>query len=146
VTITPTLSSTVLGPNGFGALRLGMTPAQAQATHLIGTPQTQSGQACATARLLAAPGVNTPSVFFSPTLGLAAIYAYAGITTPAGIAVGSTFTELTFAYPTWRGLQGSEGVGYVPANGASESEYRIAVSNGRVTQLALQLDAEDCYE
>jgi len=122
-----------------------MTFAQAQATHLVGAATTGSGQACKTARLLAAPG-GAPSLFFSPTLGLAAIYAYPGITTPAGIAVGSTFAQLAIAYPTWRGLQGTEGVGYVPATGATASEYRIAVSNGRVVELALQLDAEDCYD
>jgi hypothetical protein len=145
-TAVPTLSSVVLGSSGFGALRLGMTATEAQATHLVGSASLAPGETCPTGRLLAAPSGGTPSLFFSPSLGLAAIYAYPGITTPAGIKVGSTLAALQQAYPSWRGLQGDAGVGYVAAPGSTTSEYRIAVSNGRVIELAIQLDDEDCYE
>ncbi len=145
-TTAPSLSKVVLGSNGFGALKLGMTAAQAQATHLVGTASLAPGQTCPTGRLLAAPSGGAPSLFYSPSLGLAAIYAYPGITTPAGIKVGSTLAQLQQAYPTWRGLQGDEGVGYVAAPGSTTSKYRIAVSNGHVIELAIQLDNEDCYE
>ena len=145
-TAAPSLSKVVLGSSGFGALKLGMTAAQAQATHLVGTASLAPGQTCPTGRLLAAPSGGTPSLFYSPSLGLVAIYAYPGITTPAGIKVGSTLAQLQQAYPTWRGLQGDEGVGYVAAPGSTTSEYRIAVSNGHVIELAIQLNNEDCYE
>jgi hypothetical protein len=140
------LSKIVLGPDGFGTVKLGMTPAQAQATHLVSKPTTEVGQTCQTGRLLAAPSGGSPSLFFSPTLGLAAIYAYPGITTPAGIKIGSTLAQLQLAYPTWQGLQGTEGPGYVVADGGLASQYRIAVSNGRVIEIAVQFDAQDCYE
>ena len=141
VTPTPTLSPSrvVLGPDGYGALKLGMTPAQAQATHLVGSASAAPGQTCPTGRLLAAPSGGPPSLFFSPLLGLVAIYAYPGITTPAGITVGSTVAQLQQAYPTWRGLQGIEGVGYVLAPGSATSEYRIAVSSGHVIEVAIQI-------
>jgi hypothetical protein len=145
-TTAPKVSATVLGPDGFGALKLGMTPAQAQATHLVTTTSTAPGQDCATGRLSTAPSGGSPSLFFSPTLGLAAVYAYPGITTPAGIMIGSTLAQVQAAYPTWRGLQGDEGPGYVSAAGTSASQYRIAVSNGRVIEIAIQLDDQDCYE
>jgi hypothetical protein len=145
-TTVPTLSKVVLASYGFGALRLGMTAAEAQTTHLVGTASLAPGETCPTGRLLAAPSGGTPSLFFSPSLGLVAIYAYPGITTPAGIKVGSALADLRRAYPTWRGLQGDEGVGYVAAPGSTTSEYRIAVSNGHVIELAIQLDDEDCYE
>ncbi|HKE65572.1 MAG TPA: hypothetical protein VKB59_13125 [Micromonosporaceae bacterium] len=145
-TSPPKLSKIVLGPDGFGAVKLGMTPAQAQATHLVSKPTTEVGQTCQTGRLLAAPSGGSPSLFFSPTLGLAAIYAYPGITTPAGIKIGSTLAQLQLAYPTWQGLQGNEGPGYVVADGGLASQYRIAVSNGRVIEIAVQFDAQDCYE
>lgn len=145
-TAPPTLSNVVLGPSGFGALKLGMTATEAQATHLVGTASLVPGEICPTGRLLAAPSGGAPSLFFSPSLGLAAIYAYPGITTPAGIKVGSTLAALQQAYSSWRGLQGDEGVGYVAAPGSTRSEYRIAVSNGHVIELAIQLDDEDCYE
>jgi hypothetical protein len=142
----PSLSKVVLGSDGFGAVKLGMTASRAQATHLVGAASLAPGQTCPTARLLAAPSGGMPSLFFSPTLGLVAIYAYPGITTPTGIKIGSSFADLQRAYPTWRGLQGNEGVGYVPAPGSTTSEYRIAVSNGHVIELAIQLNNEDCYE
>lgn len=145
-TAAPSLSKVVLGSSGFGVLKLGMTAAQAQATHLVGTASLAPGQTCPTGRLLAAPSGGTPSLFYSPSLGLAAIYAYPGITTPVGIKVGSTLAQLQQAYPTWRGLQGDDGVGYVAAPGSTTSEYRIAVSNGHVIELAIQLNNEDCYE
>ena len=84
-TTGPSLSRVVLDSNGFGALKLGMTAAQAQATHLVGPASLAPGQTCPTGRLLAAPSGATPSLFFSPSLGLVAIYAYSGITTPAGM-------------------------------------------------------------
>jgi hypothetical protein len=142
----PSLSKVVLGSTGFGALKLGMTAAQAQATHLVGTASLAPGQTCPTGRLLAAPSGGAPSLFYSPSLGLVAIYAYPGITTPAGIKIGSTLAQLQQFYPTWRGLQGDEGVGYVAAPGSTTSEYRIAVLNGHVIELAVQLNNEDCYE
>jgi hypothetical protein len=145
-TTAPSLSKVVLGSNGFGALKLGMTAAQAQATHLVGTASLEPGQSCPTGRLLAAPSGGAPSLFYSPSLGLVAIYAYPGITTPAGVKIGSTLAQLQQAYATWRGLQGNEGVGYVAAPGSRTSEYRIAVSNGHVIELAIQLDNEDCYD
>ena len=123
-----------------------MTAAQAQATHLVSTASLAPGQTCPTGRLLAAPSGGLPSLYYSPSLGLAAIYAYPGITTPAGIKIGSTLAQLQQAYPTWRGLQGDEGVGYVAAPGSTTSEFRIAVSNGHVIELAVQLNNEDCYE
>jgi hypothetical protein len=145
-TVPPPLSKVVLGSSGFGALKLGMTSAQAQATHLVGSASLAPGQTCPTGRLLAAPSGGAPSLFYSPSLGLVAIYAYPGITTPAGIKIGSTLALLQQTYPTWRGLQGDEGVGYVAAPGSTTSEYRIAVSNGHVIELAIQLNNEDCYE
>ncbi len=145
-TAPPSLSTVVLGSTGFGALKLGMTAAQAQATHLVSTASLAPGQTCRTGRLLAAPSGGAPSLFYSPSLGLVAIYAYPGITTTAGIKIGSTLAQLQQAYPTWRGLQGDEGVGYVAAPASTTSEYRIAVSNGHVIELAVQLNNEDCYE
>ena len=126
--------------------QVGARFAQAQATHLVSTASLAPGQTCPTGRLLAAPSGGLPSLYYSPSLGLVAIYAYPGITTPAGIKIGSTLAQLQQAYPTWRGLQGDEGVGYVAAPGSTTSEFRIAMSNGHVIELAVQLNNEDCYE
>jgi hypothetical protein len=139
---TPTL-----GPSGFGALKLGMTLAQAEATHLL-TPVSGAVPAgCdGRAQIKSAPKGTDFTVLFSPDEGLAAINAWAGVKTPQGIHIGSSVASVHSTYHDWVGFSGDEGRGYAAVPGNSHAVYRIEVSAGKVVALTLQLAEQDCYE
>src|SRR5262245_60384457 len=146
-TAATTGSSRVFGPTGLGGLQLGMTIAQAKQTRLIGPVPSPPAEGCVTAEMLAGqPGQGLPGLFFSPTLGLAAIYAYPGVKTLEGIGLGSTLAQVTTVYPSWQGLDGNAGHGWVSVPGSETAVYRIDIRNGLVDQLDIQLTAQDCYE
>lgn len=166
---SPTNASTpptTLGADGYGALKLGMTKAEAGATGLAtgitGTEgscgDTSDGTLAGTPTPEATPGANTENpyvrgtLFFSGDTGkLVVISAYGPVATPEGIKVGSTLAELKAAYPTWSGepddagKDSDSGRGYVELPGGKAS-YRIVVESGKVVELSLDSADQDCYE
>ena len=152
-TTPSTDSAPVLGPDGFGALTLGMDRAQAEASGVV-EPVDESNGGCALSQLSAAPGDATPAapevgsgiVYFSSTLGVAAIDGYPGITTPEGIGIGSPVSAVDQAYPDWDPSDDLQR-GAAPVPGNDEAVYRIAFDDaGTVTEVTLQLVNQDCYE
>ncbi|MFG1870670.1 hypothetical protein [Micromonospora arborensis] len=136
----PTTDSLVLGPNGIGSLKLGMTLQQATATGLVRPFDTTDR--CSFSFLRAAP-TEQGTVTHSPTLGIAAIDVWPGIKTREGLGIGMSSAEVLRIYPAYR-----EGVnaGYATAPGNDKAVYRIATRNGKVTALTLQFKNQDCYE
>ncbi|MFI7430368.1 hypothetical protein ACIBPB_25530 [Micromonospora sp. NPDC049836] len=142
--------STVLGPDGLGALKLGMSKKAAEATGLItafANPDPSVASDCpARAKLKDEKGL----VWWSTRLGVAAIEVPEGIRTAEGIGVGSTRDSVGRAYPTWRGIDGTPpndtGHGRVPVSGNPDAVYRIDVQDGTVRSVTLQLAHQDCYE
>jgi hypothetical protein len=149
--VSPSPTAPLLGPEGYGALRLGQSPAEATATALI--TAVESGQGCSSAWLRGAP---TPppdgaagQVVFSATLGLVAVAAYPGVITPKGVRIGSGVADLRAGYPNWESATDpgtDEGRGYAPVPGNDEAVYRIEVTDGKVISLTLQHKQQDCYE
>jgi len=152
-TTPATDSASVLGPDGFGALTLGMDRAQAVASGTV-EPVDESNGGCALSQLSGAPGDATPAapevgsgiVYLSSNLGVAAIVAYPGVTTPEGIGIGSPVSAVDQAYPDWDPSDDLQrGAAAVPGNG--EAVYRIAYDDaGAVTEVTLQFADQDCYE
>jgi hypothetical protein len=140
----------VLGPTGIGALTLGLTRQQAEATGLV-KPFTRADETnCAwTTTLVDAPATDTTAgtVLASDTLGVAAIFTYGTVGTPEHVKLGSTNAELSKAYPQ-AGLKGSTDHGNlltkVPGNGSAS--YRFELQNGMVTEVALLLNDQNCAE
>jgi hypothetical protein len=136
----------VLGPNGIGSLKLGMTRQQATGTGLL-RAFGNNGGGCAPAALRAAPS-EEGIVNLSPTLGIATIDAYEGIKTPEGVRIGMSSADMLRIYPDWTRADGdaTNGRGFAKTPGNSKAVYRIATRNGKVTQLTLQYANQDCYE
>jgi hypothetical protein len=139
-------SAPVLGPTGLGALQLGMSREQAQATGLVQPFRNEpnSDQCLWRSELTDAP-VGTGLVLHSETLGIATIDAYAGVHTPEGISIGSSLADVKAAYPGFEahGESGHTGVG-VPGN--DQAGYRIAYADSKVVELTLQYSNQGCYE
>ncbi|MGF7235221.1 MAG: hypothetical protein ACQSGP_09715 [Frankia sp.] len=137
----------LLGPTGYGALKLGMTRQQAQATGLVvGYSTNGPNPSCPQGRLSGAP-TGEGVVWYSANQGVVAITAYGSIATPQGVRLGMTSTNMRTIYPDWA-VFGTDvnGRGYAKVSGNADAEYRIEVTNGLVTSLTLQANNEPCFE
>lgn len=141
---TPMTPSTpTLGPDGYGAVRLGMTAAQARSAGAR-VSDNGRGAACDGLRL---PGTtaSTGAVdgWVSRRVGVAMIGAPdAGTKTPEGIHAGSTRAEVETAYPD---AKDSPDYWSVPVAGHPGASYWWNYDkHGRVDMLALVLDSQDC--
>jgi hypothetical protein len=145
-----------LGPEGYGALKLGMTKAQARATGLVtGLGAGDAGECGGPGdgRLHGGDPADRDSLpgwlaFSSRSNRLVAIYAIPGVRTPEGIGLGSTYDELHAAYPAWEaiGPDPTNGRRGVDVRGNPDAHYRIVVRDHKVRQLSLDSDEQDCYE
>jgi hypothetical protein len=149
----PARTETVVGPAGFGPLRLGMGKSAAEATGAI-TPFRQrdgaAGEACPSAAVLNTPDTSVVAVvLLSTKLGVATIEVPTGMHTPEGIGRGSTLAAAKQAYPDLKSYTGTtartgRNSAKVPGNAAAS--YRVVISGGKVSELTLQLSNQDCYE
>jgi hypothetical protein len=143
----------VLGPDGLGSLRLGMTRDQAEATGLVEPFRNEpSSTQCLWSSALTGAPAGEGTVLHSETLGVATIDAYPGVQTPEGITFGSSLAAVESAYPGFvlhdPGFDQNSrtGRGYAPVPGNSEAVYRIAFTDATVVELTLQYGKQDCYE
>jgi hypothetical protein len=151
-----------LGPTGYGSLVLGMTRSQAIATGLTDGTAAGAIGSCGqpgdgvvggtpTDRGSSPPTVIEGQLFFSSTTGhLVAIYAYPGVKTPQGIEIGSSYAQLHAAYPDWFATGGdgtiTDGHSWAMIPGNPNAHLRIATADGKVAELSLDDNHQDCYE
>jgi hypothetical protein len=142
----PSPTVPVLGPDGFGALKLGMTRDQAVASGAVAPFEFDSDNVtCAPSAALSSAPAGEGTVFVSGNLGVAAIEAYPGVQTPEGIAIGTPEATVHQTYPGWDFSDHlMRGWAKVPGNDAAY--YRIALEDGAVRELTLQFVNQDCYE
>jgi len=154
---TPSASAGVLaklGPNGVGALSLGISKTDATATGIVTgvTGTTGSCGQVSDGRLIDSLPASDEDVdgrlYFSTNTGkLVMIAANAAVTTPQGIHLGSTPAQVKKAYPSWKGDEGaSQGLGYVKVPNNAQAVFRIYIDRGHVTELTLQAADQDCAE
>ena len=145
-TVAPTTTSAalVLGPDGLGALKLGMDRSQAEATGVVEPFRNEPSGRCSWRSQLTGAPAGQGTVFHSDALGVATIEAYEGVRTPEGIAIGSPLAAVDQAYPGW--LDNAVPRGIAPVPGHDGIVYRIGYDGGKVTRLTLQYARQDCYE
>jgi hypothetical protein len=137
----------VLGPDGFGALKIGMTKEQAEATGLL-TPFKVGGpnDDCLVADLRVGPG-HAP-VFVYQKLGVVSIFAGPTVKTPEGVGIGTSGAQAKRAYKNWYrvDLNPTPKGDYEQAivKITDETRYRITVLNGKVDSVALQNVERSC--
>jgi hypothetical protein len=148
-------SALVLGPTGLGRLKIGMLPEAATATGEIDAPDPDQG--CGYAALKSAKSDDV-QVTYSADRGLVAIPAYGRIATPEGIRIGSSVAQLKAAYPDLVRRLTEEGdpaeIGDKESNDAFAGQkdrhkgvhYRFRFENGKVTEVGLEHDNQNCYE
>jgi hypothetical protein len=132
----------VLGPDGFGAIKVGMSVADAEATGKVGAP-VGGNDLCRGYNWAYSPG---PVLIMSLKYGVYAVPGTApGAHTPEGIKVGSTADEVLTAYPdAVAGHHNTVDTYTVPTSTAG-NQYVFGVRDGHVVGLSVQsVDPHDC--
>ncbi|HEY4019101.1 MAG TPA: hypothetical protein VGM75_10465 [Pseudonocardiaceae bacterium] len=145
----------VIGPTSYGAITIGMTATQVLATKLVNKQASAVGGCevftymgpTASRPSAAATGVgNTRSVnvYLSPRapLGVQEIIAPPGATTPEGIGVGSSGSEIRAMYANVPAQKGN--AQFVPIPGHPELSYRFTLYADTVTVVSLGLTNGIC--
>lgn len=138
--------ASVLGPDGLGALKLGMSKDQALATGMIDEFRTMDGQADSACPVSAGLTGQGGTVWWSTRLGVASIAPSAGVRTVDGIEVGASRQKVAQTYPGWTLAAGEDGHGLVPVPGNPAAVYRIEIKDDKVSSVGLQYAKQDCYE
>ncbi|WP_328464690.1 hypothetical protein OHA21_41525 [Actinoplanes sp. NBC_00393] len=142
-------ASSVLGPDGLGALKLGMSFTAAKKTGLLVSDDPAAEvQGCNSNYYPKSSGDSDAAVFFNGDKGLVSFTAYRGVATPEGIKLGSSLAAVKKAYSDWDVLTGpgEDGRGWVKVPGNSKAVYNITIAEDEVVHMNLQLRDQDCYE
>lgn len=138
----PSAAPARLGPDGYGALKLGMSRAEAKATGLI-TLKSLGGGPCTGFDLKSHPaGHDLVGGYISSHYGLVSISAVGNMRTPEGIGMWATRTQVEKAYPALRtGPNGSSAK--VPGN--AKASYMFLFDGQKVREMSLSLTMQDCF-
>jgi hypothetical protein len=138
-------SALVLGPDGVGDLKLGMSLQAALGTGLLtGKSAVDPGGCDAGYRL---KSTANSVIWFSADKKIIAIGAEAA--TPEGITVGSSRADVKRAYPKYNQVSDPEpmdGRGLAAVPGNSKAQFRIMIEDVKVTSVTLQSTEQGCYE
>jgi hypothetical protein len=118
--------STVLAPNTWHEVKLGMTEQQAKDAGLLGELTNNSPEGCKAFTLKESPDMT---VLIAPKEGIYVIDPGPTAKTPEGIGVGSTDAEVRKAYPQAKEFRG----------GLSAGEYEIRIDGGIVSTVGLHM-------
>jgi hypothetical protein len=134
------VSSTVLGPDGYSKIKLGMTYDQAVATGMLASKGDPPGDAGCVGPLSTN---NKVMVAISKASGVVGIFAQTtDVSTPDGIRLGSTLAQVNAAYP--KATQDAKGDWIVPTTGRARFQIGVSASMQAVTELSVSLNVQDC--
>ncbi|MFF4618365.1 hypothetical protein [Nonomuraea jabiensis] len=143
---TPALAQTkpVLGPNGFGGLKLGMPLTRAKATGTITKKIDGGADGCSGWDLKKYPtGKDDVGLYISPKLGVAAFFAPKAAKTPEGVAIGTSTSQLKKIYPHLK--QDAHGFWVTTVPGNKKAYYSFTVLHGKVKEYGMALKKQDCF-
>lgn len=138
----------LLGPDGVGELKLGMSRSRAVKTGLLDQVRDESGAGCNSDYQPKSAGPADAPVFFDGEQGLVSFTAYPGLATPQEIKLGSSLAAVKKAYRDWDVLTGpgEDGRGHVAVPGNQDAVYNITIQDDQVVHMNLQLKTQNCYE
>ena len=138
----------VLGPDGFGKLKLGATDDEIKAVGLtVTTLPSPVDKDCPKGEAVPLASGSMVDVAQSAKLGVSVITMRDDMHTPEGIKIDSKLAEVRKAYPTLKNDQGDpkfNGVNYAAVPGNPKAKYRIFIIGDSVRQLNLMLANNDC--
>lgn len=143
IAATTQATSAILGPNGYGKLKLGMSVAQAKATGLLG--KKKFADSCDGYDLAAHPTpADSVGLYFSKQHGLVAIFAQDKMITAQGIKLGTTMKHVRAVFP--KAESGPNGL-QIAVPGNKSAYYSIIPTNDTKTvgELALATTNQDCF-
>jgi hypothetical protein len=147
------VGGTVVGPDGYDALKLGMSRSDVEATGLVVAFDDRQGDAVcpAAATVRTADPLNPASALVSAKLGVVRIHLADGLHTPTGVGPGSSLADIKKAYPPLKldpgtGGPDEDGRYFAPVPGNAQAVYRIVIINNKAAQFALELTNQDCPE
>jgi hypothetical protein len=152
-TTTPTKAKPPADPLAFGPttvdqLRLGMSVDEAEATGLIqpnAEPENAAG--CKGYDWFGQPAAPAHySLLFSPKFGLVRIGGRAEAETPEGIYKGSSEEDVRAVYPDQAKPHMGRNEWVTPVPGNPSANYWLILSKHVVTEVRLELAAQDCYQ
>lgn len=136
-------ASTVFGPQGMAGLELGMYTWEAPAASMV---RVLSGggdcDAFVVKDLPPLPRTRSADGYASENLGIMALFARKGMTTAEGVALGASEEQVRAAYPDAE--QGVHGWS-VPVSGFPDRNYELLFEDGKLVELILALDNQNCY-
>lgn len=128
------VDGTTIGPNGYGALTLGMSFADAQ-PYLADADQPL--EECGQYSL--AEGAGTVSTVSFTAAGTLVLITASGGRTPEGMGAGNSLDELRASYPEGRELESGEGF---EADAASQAVYKFGLADGSAQSLYLSSNSQ----
>jgi hypothetical protein len=144
ITRKPVDSNAIVGPFGWQTLRLGMTPAEAEALG-VATPMPEGGDLCQVWPAVGASALER--VIVHPVHGVFAIHPKEAdwLQTPEGMRIGWTTAQVAAAYPDFDPAKADYAHGpTVSAPGNPDAVYRMQFESGVLVRFLLERATDLC--